>query len=81
MTRQILEHVQQDLDKITSNIKELDVLIDSNNPDESRKLEESIANRYTMESERRAYKKATGQGKQAVAEPVKEEDDDGITFL
>lgn len=60
-TRQILEHVQEDLNKITNDIRELDFLIESDNPEESRKLEESIANRYTMDSERQAYKKATGQ--------------------
>jgi len=60
-TRQILEHVQEDLSKITNDIHDLELLIDTNNIEESRKLEENIANRYTMESERKAYEKATGK--------------------
>ncbi|MCU7940976.1 MAG: hypothetical protein KZQ74_07960 [gamma proteobacterium symbiont of Bathyaustriella thionipta] len=93
-TRQILEHVQEDLDKITNDIRELDLLIDMDNIEESRKLEESIANRYTMDSERQAFKKATEQTSSdssldtsdtlpdnASTETVKKDDDDGITFL
>ncbi|MCW8929878.1 MAG: methyl-accepting chemotaxis protein [Gammaproteobacteria bacterium] len=87
-TRQILEHVQEDLNNITNNIRDLDILIESNNIEESRKLEESIANRYTMDSERQAFKKATGQIKNTSNGPVetatdknKKEEDDGITFL
>ena len=92
-TRQILEHVQEDLSKITNDIRELDILVESKDIEESRKLEEDIANRYTMKSERQAYKRATEQtknpsGKTANTEPEflsnddkKEEEDDGITFL
>lgn len=95
-TRQILEHVQEDLDKITRDIRDLDLLIDMDNIEESRKLEESIANRYTMDSERQAFEKATGQtisdsssdtsfdtsdtSPDSPADKNKD-DDDGITFL
>ncbi|MCP3850174.1 MAG: hypothetical protein GY694_08070 [Gammaproteobacteria bacterium] len=84
-SRQILEHVQEDLDKISNDIQNLDILIDSNNPEEAHKLEESIASRYSMDSERKAFKKATAQKgsspEEMVSEAKKEEDDDGITFL
>ncbi len=79
-TRQILEHVQQDLEKITSDIRDLDLLIENNDSEESRKLEENIASRYTMASEREVYAKATGQQVEKDKKPVKD-DDDGITFL
>ncbi|MCU7836450.1 MAG: hypothetical protein KZQ83_14525 [gamma proteobacterium symbiont of Taylorina sp.] len=92
-TRQILEHVQEDLSKITSDIHELELLIDANNIEESRKLEENIAKRYTMESERKAYEKATGKttvaaaaasvaGENVIAEKSSSsEDDEEITFF
>ncbi len=78
-TRQILEHVQEDLDKITSDIRELDLLIETSDSEESKKLEENIASRYTMASEREVYAKATGQTVAKEAKP--DDDDDGITFL
>ena len=78
-TRQILEHVQEDLTKITNDIRELGVLIDMDDTDEARKLEESIAQRYTMESERKVYESTRGNN--AVTSPKVDDDDDGITFL
>ena len=51
-----------------------------NDVDESRKLEENIANRYTMESERKAFEKATGQMVTA-EDSLSYDEDDGITFL
>jgi methyl-accepting chemotaxis protein len=76
-TRQILEHVQEDLGKITNDIQELDLLIDMDSIEEARKLEENIAKRYTMASERKVFDKATGQTN---SNNSIEEDDD-ITFL
>ncbi|MFK5891882.1 MAG: methyl-accepting chemotaxis protein [Pseudomonadota bacterium] len=62
--RQILEHVQEDLSKITSDIKSLDILLTINDREKSHQLEEtisqSISKNYAMESERQAYLRATG---------------------
>jgi|APSaa5957512576_1039674.scaffolds.fasta_scaffold10663_2 methyl-accepting chemotaxis protein len=80
-TRQILEHVQEDLSAITSNIDELELLIDVVDCDELKKLEESIASRYTMASERNVYAKSTGQSDVPVSDSASGDDDDGITFL
>ncbi len=82
-TRQILEHIQEDLGTITSNIDELELLIDVIDTDELKKLEESIASRYTMVSERNVYAKSTGQSDVLVSDSasVDDDDDDGITFL
>ena len=80
-TRQILEHVQEDLTKITNDIRELDILIDMGDADQSRKLEESIAERYTMESERKVYESAMGITSNEKNSKKIEDDDDGITFL
>ena len=79
-TRQILEHVQEDMGGIISNIHDLDLLIGMDNPEDSKKMKEIIASRYTMASEREVYEKMTGQsGKPAKVES--KDDDDGITFL
>jgi methyl-accepting chemotaxis protein len=78
-TRQIIEHVQEDLAKITNDIHELDIIIDNDSSEESKKLEESIAQRYTMESERKVYESTRG----IESRPAKkvDDEDDGITFL
>lgn len=85
-TRQVLEHVQQDLDKIASEIQDLDVLFESTSPEEVSKMEQEIAQRYTMASERKVLhstmnkahvdERGTDKNKDSP-----EEDDDGITFL
>ena len=71
--------MQEDLDKITNDIRELDLLIETSDSEESKKLEENIASRYTMASEREVYAKTTGQTVTEEAKP--DDDDDGITFL
>jgi len=58
--RQILEHIQEDLTKITTDISSLDVLLSLKDREKSHQLEEDINNSYTMESERQAYLRATG---------------------
>ena len=77
-TRQILEHVQEDMHTIISSITDLEVLIDVVDSEELSALEESISNRYTMASERGIFASATGQSVQSAEE---EDSDDGITFL
>lgn len=57
--RQILEHVQEDLTKITGDIKSLDTLLTIHDRKKSHKLEEDISKSYTMESEHQAYLRAT----------------------
>jgi methyl-accepting chemotaxis protein len=58
-TRQILEHVQEDLTKITGDIKSLDILLSIHDRNQSHQLEEDISHKYTMESERLAYLRVT----------------------
>ena len=79
-TRQILEHVQEDLGGIISNIHDLDLLIDMDNTEDSKKLKQDIASRYTMASEREVYEKMTGQSVNQAKDKSKD-DDDSITFL
>ena len=78
-TRQILEHVQEDLEKIINDIHDLDLLIDMNNEEEIKRLEENIAKRYTMDKERKIFDKTTGQSN--ATDTSSSDDDDGITFL
>jgi len=95
--RQILEHIQEDLTKITTDISSLDVLLSIKDRKKSHQLEEDISNSYTMESERQAYLRATTknpadnkQANQSIdnskneATKTKEEkssDEDEITFF
>ena len=79
-TRQILEHIQEDLTKITSDIQDLDLLLDTDNAEELKKLEEHIAQRYTMASERQVFDRTTGQ-QVSKSDNKPSDDDDGITFL
>ncbi|MFK5983989.1 MAG: methyl-accepting chemotaxis protein [Pseudomonadota bacterium] len=93
-TRQILEHVQEDLVKISTDITSLDTLLSIDDLEQSHQLEDDINKRYTMESERQAYLRATAKQKDSVANIDKKQpketekkpktevdDDDEITFF
>jgi len=93
--RQILEHIQEDLSKITTDIKSLDILLSISDPEKSHQLEEDISKSYTMESERQAYLRATaksstddkvkdiGSKNKDIKTDIKEQNssDDEITFF
>jgi hypothetical protein len=74
--RQILEHVQEDLFKISNDISSLDILLSISDRDKSHQLEEDISKSYTMKSERQAYLRATtnsGVGANSKADPGSKE--------
>jgi len=78
-TRQILEHIQHDLGKITNDIHSLDTLLTTDNPETIHDVEEELNQSYTMESERKAYLRATNKEENKAEEKKTEEDE--ITFF
>jgi len=74
-TRQILTHVQDNLQDISNEIIELDESMKNTHPEDNQKIQEKIASNYTMEKEREVFTKVTGldSGQHA--------DDDEITFF
>lgn len=84
-TRQILEHVQQDLSKIADDVADLDILFEASDSQQVGKIEQQIAQRYTMASERKvlqdAMNKSSAEDTQISKKKEVDDDDDGITFL
>jgi len=78
-TRQILEHIQHDLGKITNDIHSIDTLLATDNPETIHEVEEKLNQSYTMESERKAYLRATNKEDNKSVEKNTEEDE--ITFF
>ncbi len=84
-TRQILEHVQEDLNRIASDIKDLDIQSEASISEQVREMEKKISQKYTMESERKVLqstikKTDTTEDKKSNEIELPEEDE-GITFL
>jgi len=78
-TRQILEHIQHDLGKITNDIHSLDTLLTADNPETIHEVEEELNQSYTMESERKAYLRATNKEDNKAKDKNAEENE--ITFF
>jgi len=78
-TRQILEHIQHDLDKITNDIHSLDTLLTADNLETIHEVEKELHQSYTMKSERKAYLRATNQEENEAQDKNNEEDE--ITFF
>jgi len=77
-TKQVLTHIQGNMQEICEEIKELDDTIQAPESQDATKLQEKIATRYTMKSERDVFNQVTGLD---CGENQDNADDDELTFF
>jgi methyl-accepting chemotaxis protein len=84
-TRQILEHVQEDLSRIARDINDLDIQSEASISEQVSEMEKKISQKYTMASERKVLQSTIKQSDPTDDKESKEielpEEDEGITFL
>jgi uncharacterized membrane protein (UPF0182 family) len=75
-TKQILTHIQNNMQEMCEEIKEMDDTIQSPQPEDSHKLQEKIAAHYTMKKERDIFYQVTG-----LSVEDNQDNDDELTFF
>lgn len=77
-TKQVLTHIQDNMQDICAEIKELDKSVHSPESQDANKLQEKISSHYTMKSERDVFSQITGL---KLDENQDGDDEDELTFF